>query len=164
MTTAVACDDDDPPTGPSTTGPIIFTSQLSAANEVPPVSNAESTARGSVTVTMDVPRDSAGNPTGGGTASFAIQANSFPASTAAIVAAHIHPGASGATGNPVVNLNVSAAAPIVVTNGAANVTIGSIPVTQTQVTDIMANPQNFYFNLHTPANPGGAVRGQLARQ
>jgi hypothetical protein len=29
---------------------------------------------------------------------------------------------------------------------------------------IVANPAGFYFNVHTPVNPGGAARGQLARQ
>jgi hypothetical protein len=165
LTTVVACDDDENgPNGPSPTGPIVFVSQLSAANEVPPVTNAESTARGSVTVTVNAPRDSAGNPTGAGTASFAIQLNSFPASSTAAIAAHIHPGPAGQNNGFIVNLNVSAAAPIVMNGGAANVTIGNISITQTQLTDIMANPANFYFNVHTPANPGGAVRGQLSRQ
>ena len=165
-TMVVACDDDDNgnPGGPSPTGPIVFVSQLSAANEVPPVSNAESTARGSVTVTVTAPRDSAGNPTGAGTGSFAVQLNSFPASTAAAVAAHIHPGAAGVNGGVLIGLPVSAAAPIVLTNGAATVTFNDIAFTQAQLTDIMANPANFYFNVHTPTNGGGAVRGQLSRQ
>ena len=75
---AAGCDDDSP-TQPSNTGPIVFTAQLSAANEVPPVTNAESTARGTTTITFDVPRDSSGAITGGGNVTFAIQLNSFPA-------------------------------------------------------------------------------------
>ncbi len=77
---AAGCDDDSP-TQPSNTGPIVFTAQLSAANEVPPVTNAESSARGTATITFDVPRDSTGAITGGGNATFAIQLNSFPASS-----------------------------------------------------------------------------------
>lgn len=165
-TTMVACDDDDNPNGPSPTGPIVFTAQLSAANEVPAISNAESTARGTVTITVNVPRDSAGNPTGGGTGSFAVNVNSFPASTTAAVAAHIHGpnGAAGQNAPVLIGLSVSAAAPIVLTGGAATVTFNDVPFSQTQITDIMANPGNFYFNVHTPTNPGGAVRGQLVRQ
>jgi hypothetical protein len=164
LTASAACDDDDPPAGPSPTGPIVFVSQLSAANEIPAVTNAEISARGSVTITVTAPRDSAGNPTGAGTGSFAVQLNSFPASTVAAIAAHIHPGAAGATGGILIGLPVSAAAPIVLTGGAATVTFNDIAFTQTQLTDIMANPANFYFNVHTPTNGAGAVRGQLSRQ
>ena len=99
---AAACDDDSP-TQPSNTGPIVFTAQLSAANEVPPITNAESTARGTTTITFNVPRDSTGAITGGGTATFGIQLNSFPTSSAAVIAAHIHPGAAGVNGSPLVN-------------------------------------------------------------
>ena len=116
---AAACDDDSP-TKPSNTGPIVFTAQLSAANEVPPITNAESTARGTTTITFNVPRDSNGNPSGGGTVTFGIQLNSFPTTSPAVIAAHIHPGAAGVNGSPLVDTRVSQAAPIVLTNGAAN--------------------------------------------
>ena len=62
---AAGCDDSDPPTGPSTTGPIVFTAPLSAANEVPAITNAEAGGRGNVTITFNVPRDSSGAVTGG---------------------------------------------------------------------------------------------------
>ena len=29
--------------------------------------------------------------------------------------------------------------------------------------DLIKNPSNYYFNVHTPLNPAGAVRGQLTR-
>ena len=29
--------------------------------------------------------------------------------------------------------------------------------------DLAANPADYYFNIHTTAFPGGAIRGQLAR-
>ena len=133
------------------------------ANEVPPITNAESTARGTTTITFDVPRDSAGAITGGGNATFGIQLNSFPTSSTAVVAAHIHPGAAGVNGSPLVNLNVSAGAPIVLTNGAANVSI-TVAISQADATAITAAPANYYFNVHTPLNGGGAARGQLVRQ
>ena len=160
-----ACDDDNNgnPAGPSNSGPLVFLANMAAANEVPPVTNAESNGRGTATITITVPRDNAGNPTGSGTATFVLQLSSFPPGTVA-VAAHIHPGAAGVNGSPLVNTNLSAAAPLVMADGSGNLTISNITVTQDVATQIMANPAAFYFNVHTPLNPGGAIRGQLARQ
>ena len=159
---AAGCDDDSP-TQPSNSGPIVFVAQLSAANEVPPVTNAESTARGTTTITFNVPRDSTGAITGGGTVTFGIQLNSFPSTSAAVVAAHIHPGATGVNGNPLVNTGLTAGAPMVLTNGAANLAI-TVDILQTDATAITANPAGYYFNVHTPTNTAGAARGQLVRQ
>jgi hypothetical protein len=157
------CDDNEPPTGPSATGPIVFTAALSAANEVPPVTNAEGGGRGNVTITFNVPRDSTGAITGGGGVTFAVQLNGFPPGTAAI-AAHIHPGAAGTNGTVLVGTTISAAAPVVMGDGTANVTVTATPeISQANAQQIMANPAGFYFNVHTPLNPGGAVRGQLTR-
>src|SRR5262245_59185103 len=100
---AAGCgDDNDNPAGPSTTGPIVFSSQLSAANEVPPVTGPEANGRGSVTISFTVPRDAGGAVTGPGTATFALQLSGFPPATPVILA-HIHPGGSGQVGNPLVN-------------------------------------------------------------
>ena len=62
------------------------------------MTNAESTARGTTTITFNVPRDSAGAITGGGTVTFGIQLTGFPSTSTAVVAAHIHPGAAGVNG------------------------------------------------------------------
>jgi hypothetical protein len=156
-------DDDGTPTGPSTSGPIVFTSQLSAQNEVPAVTNAEANARGTATITFNVPRDSAGNITGGGSVTFSVQLNGFPAGSAAILA-HIHTGASGVAGPVFVNTGLSAAAPIVLNDGTGSISITVTTLTQDQATQVTNNPAGFYFNVHTPVNPGGAVRGQLVRQ
>ena len=160
----LGCDDDnDSPTGPSNTGPLVFTSQLSAANEVPPVTNAEGNGRGSVTITINVPRDSSGVPTGGGSVNFAVQLSGFPPGTAA-VAAHIHPGAAGVNGGVIVNTGLTAATAIVMGDGTGTLSFTNVSIPQDVATNIMNNPAGFYFNVHTPLNPGGAVRGQLTRQ
>lgn len=151
------------PNTPSNTGPLVFTAQLSAANEVPPVANAEANARGNVTITINVPRDSAGVPNGNGTANFAVQMSGFPPGTPAI-AAHIHPGAAGATGGALVNTGLSPATAVLMGDGTATVTFSDRAITQEQATNIMNNPGGFYFNVHTQLNPGGAIRGQLVRQ
>ena len=46
--------------------------------------------------------------------------------------------------------------------GSLNLTTSSL--SQDQAQQIVANPAGFYFNVHTNANPTGAVRGQLTRQ
>jgi hypothetical protein len=159
---AVACDNDiNTPAGPSTTGPIIFTAQLSAANETPPISGTEAGARGNVTITFDVPRDTAGNPTGNGTVTFAMQLANFPPGTPAILS-HIHTGPAGVAGPIFVNSNMSATAPVLMGDGTANIAITQ-PLTQAQAAQVLANPAGHYFNAHTPLNPGGDVRGQLVR-
>lgn len=161
---AAACGDDNgSPTGPSNTGPLVFTSQLSAANEVPPVTNAESGGRGTATITINVPRDNSGTPTDGGTVNISVQLSGFPAGTPA-VAAHIHTGAAGQTGSPIVHTGLSPATAIVMGDGSGALTFTNIQINQTVATNIMNNPGGFYFNVHTPLNPGGAVRGQLVRQ
>ena len=150
------------PTGPSNTGPIVFSSTMTAAQEVPPIANAERDARGTATITFNVPRDASGGVTGGGTVTFAVQLAGFPPNSAAILA-HIHPGAAGQTGGALVNTTLSAAAPIVISDGTATLTL-TANISQTDAANITANPNGYYFNVHTPVNPGGAVRGQLVRQ
>lgn len=165
---AVRCgDDDNGPTGPSNTGPIVFTVQMSAANEVPAVTNAESTGRGTATITLNVGRDpSTGAVNGGGTVDWTFQLNSFPNGSTA-TQAHIHPGAAGASGGVflgVQGFSGPGTTPIQIPNGTASGTFTATPISQDQATQVVANPSGFYFNVHTSLNPGGAVRGQLVRQ
>lgn len=156
------CGDDDGPTGPSTVGPIVFGSQLSATSEVPPVTGPEAGGRGSVTITLTVPRDVTGSPSGSGTVTFAMQAQGFAAGTP-VVAAHIHPGAAGVNNNFIVNTGLSPTAPMLLADGTGNLIVTSVPISQEVAAQIAANPGAFYFNMHTALNPGGAIRGQLAR-
>jgi hypothetical protein len=154
--------DQETPTGPSISGPLVFTAQLQAANEVPPVANAEAGARGAVTITFDVPRDVLGNISGGGTATFAVQLNSFPLGTPAILA-HIHTGAAGVAGPVFIDTRLTPAAPLLLGDGTVNVALTNPGLLQNQAMAVAANPSNYYFNVHTPLNPAGAVRGQLVR-
>jgi hypothetical protein len=155
----VGCGDDDNPTGPSANTPAVFTSQLSPANEVPAVTNAESTARGAVQITFDVTRN-ASNAITAATASFYVQVTGLPAGTN-IVGAHIHPGAAGVNGPVIVNTGLSATAPLTMSSGATEFTARGIAVDPALAQSIMNNPAAFYFNVHTPLNPGGVARGQL---
>jgi hypothetical protein len=161
LTAVTACGSSSP-TNPST-GPIVFTAALSAANEVPAVTNADANGRGTATITLVAPRDSSGAITGPGTMNFAVPLSGFPAGTE-VRAAHIHPGAAGANGSPLVNTGLTAATAVVLGDGTGTLTFSNIPVTLEQAQAIVANPAGFYFNAHTAANPGGAVRGQLVKQ
>jgi hypothetical protein len=157
----VAGCDDDNPNGP-TSGPIVFTAQLSPANEVPPITNAESSGRGFALITFNVPRDNSGAVSGSGTVTFEIQTSGFPDGTQAILA-HIHPGAAGVNGTVLVNTNLAAADPINMGPGTVTRTL-TADISQVNATNITANPGGFYFNVHTRVNGGGVMRGQLVRQ
>jgi CHRD domain-containing protein len=59
-----------------------------------------------------------------------------------LVAGHIHKGAAGVAG-PVVSK-------------------GCVQADSTLIQDIIANPSQYYVNVHNAAFPSGAIRGQLA--
>lgn len=67
-----------------------------------------------------------------------------------ITAAHIHSGGVGVSGSVFVGLP----------NTATTVS-GCVVATPAQAQAILAAPNTFYFNAHTAASPGGAVRAQL---
>jgi hypothetical protein len=157
---AAACGDS--PTDPSD-GPVVFTSALAASNEVPPVTNADRDARGTVTITFSVPRDSAGVVTGPGTVNFSAQMSAFPPGTVAR-AAHIHPGAAGVNGSPLVNTPLSPATAITLADGTGSMNFSDVPISQADAQAIVSNPAGYYFNIHTNLTPGGAIRGQLVKQ
>lgn len=67
-------------------------------------------------------------------------------------AAHVHSGAAGQAGPPVVNLDPPA-------EGSSK---GCATVDAQVITDIQQNPANFYVNVHNAEFAAGAVRGQLS--
>jgi hypothetical protein len=158
---APACDDDSP-TGPSNSGPIVFTAELRASNEVPAISNAESNGQGTATITFSVPRDGSGNVTGEGT--WNVQAViSGLTNDSFIRAAHIHTGAAGATGGIFVDTRLTPANQIPTPGGAATINFEGVQITQSAAQAVLNNPAGHYFNMHSPLNPGGVIRGQLVR-
>jgi len=159
---AVAACGSDSPTTP-TTGPSVCTAPLSAANEVPPVTNADANGRGTATITLTAPRDASGAITGAGTMNFSVQLSGFPAGTE-VRLAHIHPGATGLNGSPLVNTGLTAATAVTLADGTGSLNFTNVAVSQVDAQAIVSNPAGYYFNAHTAANPGGAVRGQLVRQ
>ncbi len=79
--------------------------------------------------------------------------------------AHIHKGAKGKSGPIVVNLAApgDGNAADCLTEGETLPSGAKAFPGKVKVADILKNPQNFYVNVHNPAYPGGAVRGQLSK-
>jgi hypothetical protein len=103
------------------------------------------------------PKDTAGTGTLTGTVD--TQTNEFKyhiefsGLTGAAVAAHFHgPASEGANAKPQLPVKVS---PI------ASPIDGKATLTPEQVKDLTDG--KWYFNLHTAANPGGEVRGQIVK-
>jgi CHRD domain len=106
---------------------------LDGAQEVPPVTTA---ATGTATFLID--EEAA-------TLTYEIQ---FTGLSGTVAAAHIHPGKRGVNGPPAITLNVATLA-----NGTAT------GITPDQVAAMVSG--GAYVNLHTAANIGGEIRGQL---
>jgi hypothetical protein len=98
-----------------------------------------------------------GDPDGTGTFSVEVDADAgdfcYSLSVARIARAtmaHVHSGAAGASGPPVITLELG-----------NDLCVAAEPELLKQ---ILAAPQNYYVNVHNAEYPGGAVRGQLARK
>lgn len=115
-----------------------LTASLSGANE--PGGAGDATATGSVSVTVD-------------TTSGQVCAT-VTSGISGAAAMHIHKGASGVNG------------PVVVPFDAKKINAGSSCATVSAAIagQIAAAPAGYYFNVHSPAFPAGAIRGQLAAQ
>ena len=124
------------------------------------LTNAESGASGTATITFITTKDSAGNITAA-TCEFAVSMKGFPSGTL-VTAAHVHEGAVGVNGGVKINTAISAG-DSVVSNGSGAINSAGINVTPDLVNAILANPAGYYFNVHTQANAGGVMRGQLVR-
>ena len=115
-----------------------FKADLKAASEVPPKS---SDGTGTLTGTLDT-----------STNEFKYHVE-FKGLTGPAVAAHFHgPAAEGTNAKPQVAIKES---PI------SSPIDGSATLTPEQAKDLEAG--KWYFNLHTQANPGGEIRGQVLK-
>lgn len=146
VVSAAACKDD---TAPTPTVPT-FTTTLLSSLEVPPVT---SNATGNATITVDATKKLTYTVT-------------FSGLTTGLTGAHIHmPAAPGANAGVVV--------PFTITSGVTAGTIG--PTTVDLTTSLtgainadsaikLLNAGQAYVNLHTSQNPGGEIRGWLAKK
>ena len=164
---AAGCENSSNPTPTPTPTPTpspnpVFVSTLLAANEVPPISNAEQTAAGTVRIELIVTRDAA-NVITSATANFTVTLTGFPAG-ASVNLAHIHQAPAGQNAGVAVNTGL-AAGEVTLTNGAGGFTKNGVNITTLSIAQAMLDaPAGFYFNVHTTLNPNGVIRGQLARQ
>jgi len=118
----------------ATTTTTQLTAQLNGANEVPP---ADPNGTGEAHVF-----GAAGHPN---KLCFVLFVDQIGRPTAA----HIHRGAAGVVGPVRVPFRTPADGD---SAGCVNTTLAA---------RILANPQNWYVNVHNAAFPGGAIRGQL---
>ena len=153
----LGCDDDDGTASPSGQ-PLVFSALLSPANEVPAIANAENSGSGAVQATITPTRNASGVITAA-TVQFHVQLFGFPGGTR-MQAAHIHSGGQGVNGPVRVDTGLTPATAVELTNGTTtfNVEVNADPVI---VQSIIDNPSAWYFNVHSPLNPGGFARGQL---
>ncbi len=116
----------------------ILTAALSGTEEVPNPGDPDGTGFASVTFDMvnNIVR-------------YTISVQNIDAPTAG----HIHTGGAGVAGPVLVSFSPT------FVNGAAS---GSVNVSASTMQNILNNAGGFYVNIHNPAFPGGAVRGQLS--
>jgi len=113
---------------------LTFKAHLTGAGEVPPNKTAGS---GDLTASLD-------------TASKSLTYNvTYSGLTGAATMAHFH-GPAGPGKN---------APPVVVVANPASPISGSATLTDAQIAQLKAG--DWYFNVHTAANPGGEIRGQV---
>jgi hypothetical protein len=115
----------------------MVTAKLSGAKEVP--GPGDPNGRGSVMITL---KKRAGK----------VCAHATWRKIGTPVAAHIHKGGPKVAGDVVVDLTGAV-------TGGAHCTSAPRPT----IKKIIAHPKRFYFNIHTGAFQGGAIRGQLHR-
>ena len=160
---AAGCENKPPsnptPTPTPTPNPV-FTSTLTAANEVPPITDAEQTASGTVRIELIITRDAA-NAISTATANFTVTLAGFPAGSAVNIA-HIHQAPAGQNAGIAVNTGL-AAGEVTLTNGAGGFTKNGVNVTPAIAQAMLDGPAGFYFNVHSTLHPSGVIRGQLAR-
>jgi hypothetical protein len=127
----------DPARQTAKTGGAKFSTALTGAAEVPP---ADADGTGSFTATLNPGHDQL---------CYELKVDKIEAATAA----HIHEGAVGQNGGPVVTLQAPK-------NGASK---ACAAVANDLAMKLMQNPENYYVNVHNAPHPNGAVRGQLTK-
>jgi hypothetical protein len=123
----------------------VFVAALSAENEVPGcAAGEESGAAGRAIVRIDADT---------GEITYRVVARRLPGTIAGSPGAHIHVGAAEEMGPVVQALELTGRDRGLVAIGTAT--------NPALAEAIVADPANYYVNVHTTACPAGAIRGQL---
>jgi len=140
---------------------------MSNANETPPIVGLKSSAVANVRVLRSL--DASGN--------LAAALVTFDANYTGVnestpfTGFHIHSGAAGVAGPVIINTGIgSGAASVPIASGGAGNLHYEVPITPDDrtyaaeaatVNGLFTNPNAYYINAHTTANPGGEIRDQL---
>jgi hypothetical protein len=139
-----------PTPSPSPTPANTFKADLKAANENPPITDAEATCSGTATVTFTST-----------SAKFDVSITGCPATTV-INIGHIHEGATGVNGGVKIDSTLKAGE-LTMTGGAVTFSRTNSAADPALITAVMANPAGYYVNFHSAAHTGGVIRGQLTK-
>ena len=165
---AASCSGSKSPTAPTPAAnpnQVKFTATLLPSNVVPAITNADASGRGTATITFNLTRDAAGTITAVAV-DFTMDLTGFPAGTS-VTTALIHPGATGANGGGLIAMGLAPGEIVLVNGTQTGITktgVTAAALTPTAAQDVISNPGNYYFLVHTGLNPGGAARGQLVKQ
>lgn len=118
-----------------------FAGELAGSNEVPAVTTK---ARGTVIAAYNTE-----------THTFQLLAGDFQKLSSVVTAAHIHPGAPGTVGDPLIDLTVDP----MDSTGTVSLTTAAAPLTPEQETQLLAG--NMYVNVHSNTYLNGEIRAQL---
>ena len=121
---------------PATGGQRAFTVALTGSAEVPGPGDTD--GAGTAKISVNVPKKQV---------CYELRVSGIATATAA----HIHAGATGIAGPPVVTLDAPA-------SGASK---GCVDVTAKLAAQILGQSSRYYVNVHTGDFPAGAIRGQL---
>jgi hypothetical protein len=139
-----------------------FKTNMSTANEVPPVTTADTAATGWVTVKIN--RDGAGNLTGG---SVTFDVNFTNTGPITFTGLHIHyPGVAGGTGPVTINTGIGGSATVDSPTGAGNITRvvnvdSTNPNGMATLNALITAPDTAYINIHSTTFSGGVARSQM---
>jgi hypothetical protein len=125
--------------------PTTFVAVLSSENEVPGCPAGEQSGAGGVAI-VQVDEDT-------GEIRYRVVATNLPGTIAGSPGAHIHVGAAGVMGPVVEPLHLTGLESGLVASGTA--------INPALAEAIVADPANYYVNVHTTVCPSGAIRGQL---
>jgi len=137
--------------------------QMSPRNEIPALTGLAASAIGSIYVIAT--RDGQGRLTSG-QVTFDITYQGFPEGTV-FSGLHIHDGGAAVNGPVTINTGISAANSVTAgAGGGGNLRYDvevpmNNPAAVSTLDGLFNNAGNYYQNLHTTVNPGGAVRSQL---